>query len=260
MRMRIIIAAHSERAVLDKAILETRSGLRYRGNGSVLLVVCAFLWNAFVQPSLFAGDAPLSAGVVQTNGSPKDASSPGAADQDSQDRRDLIRRLSILVSSQTGEDPVRDAILLLRKQKTTEGIDLLVENIGFPEIAPDGARRRVRMGTSRVGPAKNRLPAVGALIEIGPPCADRVITKMLTTENVTQLEACVAVLQGLDQHPSVRQKLDRAMSDAPRELRARIKRAMEPKDYLEWITNTARALWSSTERELQSGAKAKKSP
>ena len=263
MRMRIIIAAHSERAVLDKAILETRSGLRYRGNGSVLLVVCAFLWNAFVQPSLFAGDAPLSASVVQTNGSPKDASSPDATDPDSQDRRDLIRKLSILVCNQTGEDPVRDAILLLRKQKTTEAIGLLVDQIGFPEVTPDGARRRMRGGTSRLGPAKDRLPAIPALIEIGPSCVDRVITKMLTTENVMQFEACIAVLQGLDHHASVRERLERAMTDAPRELRARVKRAMETREttesWMEGLRNAAR-FWSSIQRESLSDAKAKVSP
>jgi len=201
--------------------------------------------------------------VVQTNGSPKDASSPGAADQNSQDRRDLIRRLSILVCNQTGEDPVRDAILLLRKQKTTEAIGLLVENIGFPDVTPDGARRRRRMGTSQLGPIKDRLPAIQALIEIGPSCVDQVATRMLSTENVVQFKACTAVLQGLDQHASVREKLDRAMSDAPSELRARIKQAMETREttesWIEGLRNAAR-LWSSIQGEPQSGAKAKKSP
>lgn len=231
---------------------------------NVVSTTLAMLWTAVAQAPLFAGDTPMSTPVVPAMSSPKDPSDPDAADQKPQDRRDLIRKLSILVSGQTGEDPVRDAILLLRRQETNEAIDLLVQNIGFPETAPDGARRRMRMGTSQLGPVKDRLPGIAALLEIGPACADRVITKLLTTDNVVQFKACVAVLQGLDHQPSVREKLKRAMSDTPRELRARVERAMETREtteeYWKRVMNAARTLWSSTEGDPRSRAGAKKGP
>lgn len=76
---------------------------------------------------------------------------------------------------------VRDEI---RRLASEEAVSQLIEEIGYPDVSPPGVERRnARVGFSRFGPVAIRLPAVVALVEIGEPCVERVIEKMLVTKS-----------------------------------------------------------------------------
>jgi hypothetical protein len=125
------------------------------------------------------------------------------------------------------DELMRCAILLLGRLHATEAIDLLVENIAFPDDEPATMERggRVRIAPPR-DPIALRSPAAAALAEIGEPCIDRVVEKLTTTDNGREFQCCIAVLQQLSAD-AVRPKLGAALKHATPEFRARVDAAMK---------------------------------
>jgi len=148
------------------------------------------------------------------------------------DRSILIEKLCAFVAEpknhSTHRATVSDAISLLGKLRAIEAAEVLVENIGFPDVMPPDAdaQPEVIFSFGRLRPVEERLPAIAALIEIGEPSVDRVIKKMLTTGNLVEYSSCVAVLKGLDT-PSIRAKVERVMPTASADRRAMLKRSFE---------------------------------
>jgi hypothetical protein len=194
----------------------------------VVLVAAALLLGLLAHHSVFAGEMPMTESPVELVNSP--AVQP-------RERAERIKELAAVAVSADRESvpkigvAARDAIQRLVNEET---LALLVEQIGYPDVSPPGIDKpRARGGFSQLGPVAARLPAVAALIEIGEPCVDRVIDKLLTTANDTEFKACIAVLQGIDK-PAVKDKLDRAMKDVPATLRTRVTQAIEDKQSIEW--------------------------
>jgi len=145
------------------------------------------------------------------------------------DRKELIKSLSELVADRNNHAAhylrVEKAMDLLGDLRAAEAADVLVENIGFPEVMPGDAPVHLGLltGFGRMT-LRERLPAIRALIQIGEPCVDRVIAKMLATPNVTEYEACVIVLKSMEATTTA-QKVKRAIEVAPPELRDRLIRS-----------------------------------
>lgn len=143
-------------------------------------------------------------------------------------RKQIISELSRIVADPENHvfrpEAVREAIQLLGELRSLEGIDVLVEYIGFPKVRhPDAGEyegptprggKPVPKGTP--GAAERRakqFPAVPALINIGPPCIDAVIAKFANTDSMIEHELLTDVLKGIDDD-SIKKKLDEAIPKA----------------------------------------------
>ena len=116
---------------------------------------------------------------------------------------------------------VKAAMSTLGDIRATEAIDVLVSHIGFPGVGVEDDEDTIPpIAEGRISPLaiptpiERRLPAVGALVNIGEPCIDAVIEKIGTTDSGTERHACVAVLKGLS-GPSVRARIEQAIQTAP---------------------------------------------
>lgn len=136
-----------------------------------------------------------------------------------EERKKTISELTAIVADPENHvyrsESVRKAMSCLGELRALEGIEVLVTYIGFPWVHhPDAGEYpgpAVGGRNSPGHPIERLLPAIPALINIGEPCIDAVIRKLCTTDNVLEHKACVAVLKNLEQHPSVREKLERAI-------------------------------------------------
>ncbi len=136
-------------------------------------------------------------------------------------RKDLIARLINIVKNNENrlkrQASVRAAMFILGEMRAVEAIGVLAEHIGFPYIREPGGEPRpgppVGMGTIRRGlkGTQKTYPAVEALVKIGEPCLDDVITKLSSTDHVLEEKACLGVLVGLRQRDSVIEMLKDAM-------------------------------------------------
>lgn len=156
-----------------------------------------------------------------------------AYDRIAQERQEVVARLVAIVSDEANYErhfaAVHDAMSLLGKLRAREGIDALVEHIGFPEVMPEGnARPDLVVGLFREKQGEEEaFPAVGALANIGEPCIDAVIAKLSTTENPAEIASCLLVLKRLDRPPveaRLRQAAERAKGDGKRRLQDALKR------------------------------------
>lgn len=125
-------------------------------------------------------------------------------------RKDLIARLISIIEDKEnrvkGQASVRAAIFLLGEMRSVEAIEALVEHIGFPFVYEgepmivDIEGGMIHRGLKGIG---KTYPAVSALIKIGEPCLDDVITKISSTDHVSEEKACLGMLVGLRQRDFV---------------------------------------------------------
>lgn len=161
------------------------------------------------------------------------------------ERKKMTSELSAIVADPENHvyrpESVRKAMELLGELRALEGIEVLVTYIGFPHVHhpdageyPDtggGKNKPVLKGSP--GEAKwlaEQFPAIGALINIGEPCIDAVISKLSTTDHPLEQTACTAVLKHLQQHPSVREKLRQAIPKVLPRKRAALEKALKALD------------------------------
>jgi hypothetical protein len=206
------------------------------------IVAAAFIYSAVAHVAIFAGESPMTDFPVQAINSP--AVQPEQV-RNAHDRAECIKTLSE-VTMLAGRNKLSNNAQVLhnaiQRLASAEAIELLVEQIGYPDVDPPGIDRQpARMSFSQLGPFAMRLPAVAALIEIGEPSVDRVIAKLLTTKSDIEFNACIVVIQRIDK-PSAKKKLDRALAEVPSELKARVTLAMEDKETIEsYFENIQRA-------------------
>jgi len=165
-----------------------------------------------------------------------------ATQQIYEERKTMTSELSAIVADPENHvhrpESVRDAMRCLGQLRALEGIEVLVTYIGFPHVHhPDaGEYPRLTGGQNRpefrapIERLARRLPAIGALISIGEPCIDAVITKLSTTDNILEHKACTVVLKKLQQHPSVREKLQQAIPKVLPRKRFALERALKALD------------------------------
>ena len=139
-------------------------------------------------------------------------------------------------------ESVRKAMSCLGELRALEGIDVLVTYIGFPWVHhPDaGEYPGRRVGGKNKPPLKGspqaskwlkqQLPAIPALINIGEPCIDAVILKLCNTDSILEHKACTAVLKELQQHSSIRQKLQEAIPRVLPRRRFALRKALKALD------------------------------
>ena len=162
-----------------------------------------------------------------------------------QERKNMTSELSAIVADPENHvyrpESVRNAMLCLGQLRALEGIEVLVTYIGFPWVHhPDAGEYPGPRGGGKNKPPlkgspeaskwlKQQCPAVPALINIGEPCIDAVIGKLSTTENFEH-RLCTLVLKELQQHPSVREKLQQAIQKALPPERAALQKALKALD------------------------------
>lgn len=93
-------------------------------------------------------------------------------------------------------DSVRRAMFILGEMRAIEATEVLVANIGFPDVLPRGAQEWPFASpphTIASCPLKT-WPAVEALIKIGEPSCKLVLDKLATTTSSSEDGACIRVL------------------------------------------------------------------
>jgi hypothetical protein len=128
-------------------------------------------------------------------------------------RTELVTELSQIVrefsNHATGEKcPAHDAMRLLGDLRASEGIDVLVERIGFPFVrypeAVDGPEPGGIIQLNTPGHyLQDYLPAINALRSIGKACIFPVAKKWALSSSRIERNACEAVLCGLDNAPGI---------------------------------------------------------
>lgn len=111
---------------------------------------------------------------------------------------------------------VEAAMFILGEMRAVEAVQVLVDHIGFPQVyeytgesipvdAEGGMLHRGIKGFQKT------YPAVKALIKIGEPCLSDLISKLSSTDHMTEEKACLGVLVGLRQRDSVIEMLKDAI-------------------------------------------------
>jgi hypothetical protein len=151
------------------------------------------------------------------------------------DRAHLISQLVSIVDDEqnlrTKTYSVEAAMLALGDMRAIKAIPVLVAHIGFPDIVPPGStfsgdimksfggfHRTMSFGHPYSG-APQVWPAVAALIKIGEPCLPQVITKLVNADNVFDINACLGVLLGLRDRPTIAAMLRDAMDKETDEIK-----------------------------------------
>jgi hypothetical protein len=195
--------------------------------------------------TIFAGDNPMPSNVVdQTRKEAVRLLLSESLDEPErgkqlilEERRELISQLSAIVSDPQNHVrhsySVEQAMSVLGELRAPEATKVLVTYIGFPHVPHPEAGEYP--GPPFSGGQLNKtieqlLPAVPALIKIGEPCVDEVIKKLSTTDNLLEIKACQTVLKKLNQPPSVRARLERAIEGAAPRKREQLKKTLEMLD------------------------------
>lgn len=193
----------------------------------------------------FAGESPMPSNVVQrTPNEAIEMLASGNSNEAQQakevileERRELISELSAIISDPQNRvqrrDAVEKAMSLLGELRAPEGVKVLVAHIGFPrERDPETGELAIEVihGGMFAKTIDELLPAVGALIDIGEPCIDEVIKKLSTTDDLLEIKACQTVLQKLNQPPSVRARLERAIGGAAPRKQDQLKKTLQMLD------------------------------
>jgi hypothetical protein len=203
--------------------------------------------SGLVALTIFAGDNPMPSSIVQRTAN----QAVGMLASDTleepergkqlilQERTELISQLSAIISDSQNHvrrpDAVEKAMSLLGEFRAPEASKVLVTYIGFPCVKHPEAGEYPRASGSRelrsaVGAIERLLPAVPALMKIGEPCIDEVIKKLSTADHVLEIKACQTVLKNLNEPPSVRAKLERAIEGAAPRKREQLKKTLEMLD------------------------------
>lgn len=135
-------------------------------------------------------------------------------------RKDLTGRLISIIEDkknlQKKQASVEAAMFVLGEIRAVEAIEVLVDHIGYPYVleSPGGQYSAIVTG-GRTGRGLKGMqkvcPAVPALIKIGEPCLNGVISKLASTDNTLECRACLSVLVGLRERESVIEILDKAI-------------------------------------------------
>jgi len=136
-------------------------------------------------------------------------------------RKDLITQLIDIIKEKENriknQASVRAAMFILGEMRAVEAVQVLVDHIGFPQVyeytgesipvdAEGGMLHRGIKGFQKT------YPAVKALIKIGEPCFSDLISKLSSTDHMTEKKACLGVLVGLRQRDSVIEMLKDAIN------------------------------------------------
>jgi len=110
---------------------------------------------------------------------------------------DIVRDKEKRKNNQAG---VQAAMHLLGEMRAVEAIEVLVEYLAFPLIHNEGTGVTIFGGMLGEGlkDAGRMYPGVDALINIGEPCLDAVVTKLKSPTTVTPYVAVLAGLRGRD--------------------------------------------------------------
>jgi len=194
---------------------------------------------------IFAGDNPMPSNVVQRT--PHEAVRMLVSDSLDEpergkqlileERRELISQLSAIISDPQNHvrrgNAVEKAMFLLGEFRAPEAIKVLVTYIGFPYVNhPGGGQYPGPLETTGTisKPIEELLPAIPALIKMGEPCIDEVIKKLSTADHVLEIKACQTVLKKVNEPPSVRTKLERAIEGAAPRKREQLRKTLEMLD------------------------------
>lgn len=120
-------------------------------------------------------------------------------------RKELLRQLIGIIEEQKNrinrQSSVRVAMYVLGEMRAVEAVDVLVKYIGFPRIYEGEAGIVSLDGGTMLYRDLNKIrsvyPPADALIKIGEPCIDAVISKVGSAETNYEREACLGVLVGL---------------------------------------------------------------
>lgn len=144
----------------------------------------------------------------------------------------LIARLSENIANHANhrdsQEGVAESIRLLGELRSPKAIDVLVEHIGFPLVSyPD--RTYISPFPFRPGrPLQDYLPAMDALVNIGPASVLPVARKLVATESDLEYQACCDVLYSLrggSMPVTVQEAMDWAYRTADPNRRLRLSRS-----------------------------------
>ncbi len=144
---------------------------------------------------------PLVPGAAQMLLSSEQAVREKARDEILAAHRQLVAELCSNVADhanhRSSAHGVAESIRMLGELRSREAIDVLVEHIGFPLVRyPDGTS--ISPFPFRPGqPLGDSLPAIGALIKIGPASVLPAARKLVATKSDVEYEACFDVLYSL---------------------------------------------------------------
>jgi len=124
-------------------------------------------------------------------------------------------------------DSVDRAMRLLGELRATEGIDVLIEHMGFPILAEFGTPMGITGGGYLVGKSPAELfPAVNALIAIGEPSVGPILKRIAENDSVVERRAFVAVLRELEKRTAIREQFVREVTKSSGRPKERLQHAL----------------------------------
>jgi hypothetical protein len=120
------------------------------------------------------------------------------------------------------------AMRLLGELRAPEGVNVLIENIGFPILFEFGTPRGGTGGNSLIGKSPAELfPAVNALIAIGEPAIGPIIKRIAENQDsVIKRRAYIEVLRELDKKTAIRDQFVREIEKSSGRPQERLRHAL----------------------------------
>lgn len=146
--------------------------------------------------------------------------------------RDIL--VAALISTIREEDnrfkrpnSVRRAMRLLGQLRAPDGVDVLIEHIGFPILAEFGTPRGGTGGGYLVGKSPSELfPAVNALIVIGEPSIQPIIKRIADEDGVVERRAYIEVLRELEKRTAIRERFAQEIEKSSGRCEERLRHAL----------------------------------
>lgn len=124
-------------------------------------------------------------------------------------------------------DSVDRAIRLLGELRAREGVETLIEHVGFPVLAEFGTPMGITGGGYLVGKSPSELfPAVNALIRIGEPTIGPILERIADNDSVVERRAFVAVLRELEKRTAIREQFVREVTKSSGRPKERLQHAL----------------------------------
>lgn len=124
-------------------------------------------------------------------------------------------------------DSVDRAMRLLGQLRAPEGVDVLIENIGFPILAEFGTPMGGTGPLALIGKSPAELfPAVNALTRIGEPAVGPILKRIAHEDGVVERRALIAVLRELENRTAVRERIVQEVEKSSGRCEERLRHAL----------------------------------
>lgn len=203
---------------------------RARLRVAMILAICVFV----VGPAAPRGEEPED--VVRGLLSDSEQERKDAENSILNERNIVVSKLIQIIREEDNRSmrpvSVDRAMRLLGELRAPEGVNVLIENIGFPILFEFGTPRGGTGGNSLVGKSPAELfPAVNALIAIGEPAIGPILKKIANDDAVVERRALIAVLRELDKKTAIRDQFVREVEKSSGRSQERLRHA------LSWFDN-----------------------